>query len=157
MADYVPSAIVVGGAAVLIGLLYVMRAPLFLIMVVAIISFFLVLSQHRELFGADYRNVQILGTFAAYAPYILVTVVILASLFYIFFIGGITRGPGAANMAYSAAAAPANFPALSPNRNLANRGPLNTLGNRGPLNNLGANFTSNRNRANFLSAIERAV
>jgi hypothetical protein len=150
MADYVPSAIVVGGAAVIIGLLYVMRAPLFLIMVVAIISFFLVLSQHRELFAADYRNVQILSTFAAYAPYILVTVVILASLFYIFFIAGFTRRPGVANVSY-AAAPPANFPALSPNRN------LNTLGNRGPLNNLGANFTSNRNRANFLSAIERAV
>lgn len=149
-----PSAIVVGGAAVIIGLLYVMRAPLFLIMVIAIISLFLVLSQHRSLFAADYRSVQILGTFANYAPYILVIVVILAALFYIFFLRGITRRPAtnvdyAAAPAVAAAAATANLPALSSNRNLAN------LGYKSPLNN--SNFTSNRNRANFLSAIERAV
>lgn len=152
MADYVPSAIVVGGALVTIGILYVIRAPLFLILVVAILSLFLVFSQHRNLFISEYRNAQILDMFSGYASFIIIGVIILISLFYIFFLRGITSP-----RVNSVVARPNNVSKASnllPSTVAPYKANTNTNNMFSPLN---LNTSNNRNRANLLSALERAV
>lgn len=145
-----PSAIVVGGAIVTIGILYIIRAPLFLILVVAVLSLFLVFSQHRNLFIGEYRNAQILDMFSGYASFIIIGVIILISLFYIFFLRGL-----ASPRVNSVAAAPNN--ASKASSFLPSTVPpyrANTNNTFSPLN---LNINSNRNRANLLAALERAV
>jgi hypothetical protein len=147
MADYVPSVIVVGGAIVIIGILAAMRVPLIILMIVAIFSLILVVSQHQNLFAAEYRNLKVLNMFAGYAPFIIISVVIMLSLFYIFFLRGLS-GPSTSMNTY---VPPANRGVT----NLGSTVPKNIPQSLPPSMNL--NTTSNRNRANLLSALERAV
>ncbi len=154
MADYVPSAIVVGGAIVTIGILYIIRAPLFLILVVAVLSLFLVFSQHRNLFIGEYRNAQILDMFSGYASFIIIGVIILISLFYIFFLRGLVSP-----RVNSVTAVPNNTSKASnflPSTVPPYRANTNTNTNT-TFSSLNLNRGNNRNRANLLAALERAV
>lgn len=157
MADYVPSAIVVGGAAVIVGLLYAMRVPLLILMLVVIFSLFLVIAQHRNLFTAEYRSAKILNLFAGYAPFIIIGVVILISLFYIFFLRGL--GGGRTNATASAMYTPVQTAAEVFKNTTATLGQNITKPFQTAATNLNAALyaPNNRNRANFLSALERAV
>ncbi len=93
MADYVPSAIVMIGSLITIGILYVIRVPLLVLAVIAIFAIIYVWARHQDLFAANYRTAQLLNTFTSYAPFIIISAIIFISLGYIFFIRGLTAGP----------------------------------------------------------------
>jgi hypothetical protein len=137
MADYVPSAIIVGGAIVTVGIVYALRAPLFLLFTIAILALFLVLAQHKDLFSADYRSAQILGFLAGYAPFLIVGAVILFALFYIFFMTGTVRRAN-------------TVPAAVPNTFLSPTAPLVPT-------TTSLNRVNVRNNSNYLAALERAI
>lgn len=138
MADYVPSATIMVGSLITIGILYVIRVPLLVLAVIAIFAIFYVWARHQDLFAADYRSAKLLETFTSYAPYIMVSAVIFLSLGYIFFLRGLSSGVRPATL-------PPQAPVYSNNVNTRN-----TI-------NRNLNGLSNRNRENLLAALERAV
>ncbi len=146
MADYVPSAIVVGGAIVTIGVLASIRVPLLVLVLIAILSMILVVSQHQDLFIAEYRTAKLLNMFSGYAPFIIVGIVILISLFYIFFLRGLSRGPAAAPTFVQNATTSIRQNVVEPVMKNVNQG-LSVIGN---------SISQNRNR-NLYAALERAV
>lgn len=150
MADYVPSAIVMVGSLMTIGILSAIRVPLLIITVVAIFAFAYVWARHQTLFGPQYKVAQLLNTFTNYAPYILVTVVIFLALGYVIFLRGLTR-PRGAFAATTAAVAPIAMAPLNMVR------PSNTSANILSSNRNRLLNNASRNRENLLSALERAV
>lgn len=153
MADYVPSAVIVVGSLLTIGILYAIRVPLLVIAILAMFAFLYVLGQHQDLFAMDYRVAHLLNTFTSYAPFIIISSIIFISLGYIFFIRGVTKGP---RLVTGAPISNSNLYSFTPQSPAAPppiaSAPTNRQGINRALNSL-----TNRNRENLFRALERAV
>jgi hypothetical protein len=95
MFDYVPSPFVLLVAAFVFGFLAYMKTPPILLILLGMIAFAGVYSQHMQLFASEYRTASNLQLFTQFAPFALVGLVILLALGYIFFVRGIYKAPAA--------------------------------------------------------------
>ena len=87
MYNYIPSMTVLLVSLIVVVIIFVLRMPLAVVSLIALLLLVITVNQHFALFSSDYELLKSTQSLAGWAPYILVAVVILFALGFIFFLG----------------------------------------------------------------------
>lgn len=135
MFNYIPSMTVLLVSLIAVVIIFVLRMPLVVVSLIALLLLVITVNQHFALFSTDYELLKSTQSLAGWAPYILVAVVILFAMGFIFLLG--RSGPK------ETAALAQNFaPPVLPT---------------GPVNFLPPNRGTNINSGALASALNRAI
>lgn len=143
---YTPSITLLVISIFAIGIIYMLRLPLLIVALIAILLLAISINQHFALFSLDYKTSQWSQNLAGIAPMIMVGAVIVLALSYIFMLRGFGGNSRIAASETVASAASSNLPALEP---IAKR--IGSNANR-LMNRMGLNSNNS-----LLSALNRAV
>ena len=149
MFTYIPSITLLIISIFAIGIVYMLRLPLLIVALIAILLLAVSINQHFALFSLDYKTSQWSQNLAGVAPMIMVAAVIVLALSYIFMLRGFGGNSRTAASTAVASAASSNLPALDSVGPFAKR-----IGSNA--NRLMNRIMPNSNNS-LLSALNRAV
>lgn len=149
MFTYIPSITLLIISIFAVGIIYMLRLPLLIVALVAILLLAVSINQHFALFSLDYKTSQWSQNLAGIAPMIMVAAVIVLALSYLFMLRGFGGNSRAAASTAVATAASSNLPAMESVAPIAKRMVSNA---NQMLNRIGLNGSNS-----LLSALNRAV